>query len=114
MEIYIILAQIIVALTVDFVWTFRFENVKKEFTRFGLSDLTRNIVGATKISLAALLIAGIWYPSLVLFSSLLMGFFMVSAQFFHFKNGSTIQKRVPSFLLLFACIFLGMAMLNVI
>lgn len=113
METYIILAQIIVALSVDYVWIFRFENVVKEFKQFGLSDLTRNIVGALKISLAALLIASIWYPSLVIISSLLMGFFMVSAQFFHFKNSSPMQKRMPSLFLLLACLFIALASLNI-
>ena len=52
MESLINLAQIVVALSVLFVWTLRFHNVLKEFKQFGLSDLTRNLVGATKISLA--------------------------------------------------------------
>ena len=50
MENLINLAQIIVATSVVYVWTFRFHNVIKEFEQFGLSDLTRNIVGVTKIS----------------------------------------------------------------
>ncbi len=112
MKNYIILVQIIIALSVDYVWIFRFENVMKEFKQFGLNDLTRNIVGASKISLAALLVAGIWYTPLVLVSSLLMGFFMLSAQFFHFKNSSPMQKRVPSLLLLLACLFVALASLN--
>ena len=114
MKNYIILVQIIVAISVDYVWIVRFENVIKEFKQFGLSDLTRNFVGASKISLAALLIAGIWYPSLVLISSPLMAFFMVSAQFFHFKNSSPMQKRVPSLFLLLACLFIALASLNII
>ncbi len=114
METYIILVQIIIAISVDYVWIFRLENVVKEFKQFGLNNLTRNIVGASKISLAALLVAGIWYTPLVLFSSLLMGFFMVSAQFFHFKNSSPMQKRVPSLFLLLACILVALASSNII
>jgi hypothetical protein len=114
MKNYIILIQVIIALSVDFVWIFRFDNVTKEFKQFGLSDLIRNIVGAAKISLAALLIAGIWFPDLVLTSSLLMGLFMVSAQFFHFKNNSSIQKRIPSLLLLLACLFVSLTILNIV
>lgn len=112
MKNYIILVQIVIALSVYFVWIFRYDNVIKEFKQFGLSDVIRNMVGAAKISLAALLIAGIWFQSLVLISSLLMGFFMMSAQFFHFKNGSPIQKRTPSLILLLACIFVAMVTLN--
>ena len=62
MENLIHFSQIIIALSVLYVWTFRFHNVLKEFEQFGLSHLTRNFVGATKIALATLLVAGIWVP----------------------------------------------------
>ena len=39
------LAQISIALSVAFVWIFRYHNVIAEFKSFGLSDLTRNFVG---------------------------------------------------------------------
>lgn len=55
-------AQIIVALSIGTVWIFRFENIVKEFKQYGLSDLVRTFVGSTKIVLATLLVAGIWYP----------------------------------------------------
>jgi DoxX-like family len=113
MKTSVILVQLVIALSVDYVWTLRFENVMKEFKQFGLNDLTRNIVGASKISLAALLIAGIWYPPLVLFSAGLMGLFMVCAQFFHFRYKSTFQKRIPSFVLLLGCLFVVLAAINV-
>ena len=73
------LAQVSIALSVAFVWIFRYHNVIAEFKSFGLSDLTRNFVGVSKIALSTLLITGIWFPSLVFVSSILMGFFMVSA-----------------------------------
>ena len=92
MENLINLSQIIVAISVVYVWTFRFHNVLKEFEQFGLSDLTRNIVGATKISLATLLIVGIWYSSLVLIPSILMGLLMIGAQYFHFKISNPFIK----------------------
>jgi hypothetical protein len=44
-------------LFVVIVWVFRFDNIVKEFKQYGLSDLTRTIVGATKIVLATLLVA---------------------------------------------------------
>lgn len=103
MENLINLAQIIVAISVLFVWTFRFHNVIKEFEQFGLSDLTRNLVGATKISLATLLVVGIWYPSLVLIPSILMGLLMISAQYFHFKISNPFIKHLPSLILLILC-----------
>jgi hypothetical protein len=65
MEVLSVIAQLI-AVSVLVVWVFRFDNIVKEFKQYELSDLTRMIVGATKIASATLLIVGIWYPSLVL------------------------------------------------
>ncbi|MDA0987254.1 MAG: DoxX family protein [Bacteroidetes bacterium] len=91
----------IVGLSVVYVWTFRYDNVVKEFKQFGLNDLTRNFVGVSKMILAILLIVGIWLPipSLVQISSLLMGMFMIAAQYFHFKIKNPFIKRLPSLIL---------------
>ena len=101
------LAQIVVAVSVLFVWTFRFHNVLKEFKQFGLSDLTRNFVGATKIALSTLLVVGIWYSSLVFIPSILMGLLMVSAQYFHFKIKNPFIKHLPSLILLILCVVIA-------
>jgi ABC-type uncharacterized transport system permease subunit len=106
MEYLINLSQITVAISVVYVWTFRFHNVLKEFEQFGLSDLSRNIVGATKISLATLLVVGIWHPSLVLIPSILMGILMIGAQYFHFKISNPFIKHLPSLILLFLSSFI--------
>ena len=109
MENLINLSQIIVAISVVYVWTFRFHNVLKDFEQFGLSDLTRNIVGATKISLATLLIVGIWNSSLVLIPSILMGLIMIGAQYFHFKISNPFIKHLPSLILLALSVFIAYA-----
>ena len=100
MEDFIKLAQFAVAFSVYYVWIFRFHNVIKEFKSFGLSDLTRNLVGASKITLSTLLIVGIWFPTFIFIPSLLMAVFMISAQFFHFKIKNTFIKHLPSLVLL--------------
>ena len=100
------IAQIIVALSIYIVWIFRFDNIVKEFKQFGLSDITRNLVGAIKISLSALLIAGIWFPTLIPIAASLMAFFMICAQIAHFKIKNPLVKHLPSFLLLLLCIFI--------
>jgi hypothetical protein len=107
MENLINLAQITVAISVVYVWTFRFNNVLKEFEQFGLSDLTRNIVGTTKIALATLLVAGVWYSSLVLIPSILMGILMIGAQYFHFKISNPFIKHLPSLILLALSVFIA-------
>jgi hypothetical protein len=106
--------QIIVAASVYYVWIFRYFNVVKEFNQFGLSDVTRNFVGAAKISLSALLILGIWYPELIAIPSGLMGLFMVGAQYFHFKIKNPFIKHLPSLILLILCAFLATTSLGII
>lgn len=110
MENFLISAQLVLALSVAYVWIFRYDNVVKEFNQFGLSDLTRNIVGASKIALATLLIAGIWYSSLVQIPAVLMGLFMLAAQYFHFKIKNPFNKHLPSLVLLMLCAFIALAL----
>ncbi len=101
------LFQVVVAVSVLYVWTLRFHNVLNEFNEFGLSELTRNFVGATKIILATLLVVGIWYPSLIFIPAIIMGLLMVGAQYFHFKVSNSFKKHLPSLILLLLCIFIA-------
>ena len=109
---FIKIVQLSIALSVAYVWIFRFHNVLKEFTSFGLSDVVRNFVGASKTALSTLLIVGIWYNELVLVSSVLMGLSMVSAQYFHFKVKNPFQQRLPSLLLFVLCGLVAFFQLN--
>ena len=107
MENFAIYSQIIIAISVMYVWVFRFDNIVIEFKQYGLSDLIRNIVGASKISLSSLLIVGVFYNEIVLFSSLSMAFFMVCAQIAHIKVRNPLTKYVPSFILLSLSLFVA-------
>lgn len=110
----LIIAQIIVAASVAYVWIFRYDNIIKEFKQFGLSDLTRTFVGAVKIALATLLIAGIWFPDLVGIPAVLMALLMLAAQFFHFKIKNPFIKHLPSLVLLILSIFIAVVSLDII
>jgi hypothetical protein len=114
MEVLSVIAQLIVAVSVLIVWVFRFDNIVKEFKQYELSDLTRMIVGATKIASATLLIVGIWYPSLVLIPALVMAFLMLSAQYFHFKVNNPWLKRLPSLFFMLLSLFIAAVTLNLI
>ena len=114
MNNYSIIAQIVVALSIAYVWIFRFDNIVKEFKQYGLSDLTRTIVGSSKIALSTLLVAGIWHSDLVLIPALLIAFLMLSAQYFHFKVGNAWQKYIPSLLLLIVSLFIAAVSLKLI
>ena len=107
MEKIALIAQLIVAISVLYVWVFRFDNIIKEFKQYGLSDIMRNIVGASKISLSALMIAAVFYPGLVLFSSLSMAFFMLCAQMAHIKVKNPWIKFSPSFIFLILSLFVA-------
>ena len=111
---YVIIAQIIVAASVAYVWIFRYDVIIKEFKVFGLSDLTRTFVGASKISLATLLIAGIWYPSLILIPSILMGLFMLAAQYYHFKIKNPFIKHLPSSIFFILCAFMALVSMEIV
>jgi DoxX-like family len=114
MNNYSIIAQVIVALSIVYVWIFRFDNIVKEFNQYGLSDLTRSIVGSAKIALSTLLVAGIWYSDLVLIPALLIAFLMLSAQYFHFKVGNPWRKHIPSLLLLILSLFIAAVSLKLV
>jgi hypothetical protein len=67
------------------------------------------MVGASKIALATLLVAGIWFPALVFIPALLMAFLMASAQFFHFKVKNPWLKHIPSLLLLAVSLYVALS-----
>jgi hypothetical protein len=102
-----ICAQIIIALSIIIVWVGRFDNIVLEFKQYGIPDLVRNMVGATKIALSTLLIAGIWYPSLVLVPALGMAFLMVCAQVAHIRVKNPLIKFLPSLILLILSLFVA-------
>jgi hypothetical protein len=100
-------AQIIIALSICYVWIFRFDNIVKEFRQYGIPNLLRNLVGASKITLSTLLVTGIWYEQLVFIPALLMAFLMICAQIAHIKAKNPLPKFLPSFLLLILSLFIA-------
>ena len=107
-----IVAQLVIALSIVIVWVFRFDNIVIEFKQYGLSTLTRSMVGASKLVLATLLVVGIWYPGFVLIPAVLMALLMISAQYFHYKVNNPFQKRIPALFLLSLCLFVAAVSLN--
>ena len=114
MEKILILSQLVVAISVIIVWVFRRENIIVEFEQYGISDIIRNIVGALKISLATILILGIWYNEFLILSSLGMAFLMICAQYFHIKVRNPFKKFIPSLCLLILCLFIAAKNLPII
>lgn len=107
MENILILAQLVVSISVIIVWVFRYDNIVLEFKQYGLSNLIRNFVGALKISLATILILGIWHKELLFISSMAMAFLMICAQLCHFKVKNNWMKFMPSLSLLILSLFIA-------
>ncbi|MDA9359349.1 DoxX family protein [Flavobacteriaceae bacterium] len=114
MELIATLSQIIIAVSILIVWVFRFDNIVIEFKQYGLSDLIRSLVGAAKIAMATLLIAGIWYPTLILVPAGVIAFLMLCALYAHFSVRNPMQKYLPAFSLLCLSLFLVAGQLNLL
>ncbi|MDA9262688.1 DoxX family protein [bacterium] len=114
MELVTTLSQIIIAASILIVWVFRFDNIVIEFKQYGLSDLIRSLVGAAKIAMATLLIAGIWYPTLILVPAGVIAFLMLCALYAHFSVRNPMQKYLPAFSLLCLSLFLVAGQLNLL
>ena len=114
MELATTLSQIIIAISILIVWVFRFDNIVIEFKQYGLSDLIRSLVGAAKIAMATLLIAGIWYPTLILVPAGIIAFLMLCALYAHFSVRNPMQKYLPAFSLLCLSLFLVSGQLNLL
>ena len=107
MENILVLSQIIISISILIVWVFRYDNIVKEFEQYGLSSLLRNIVGASKISLATILVIGIWHDEYLFVASSIMAFLMICAQFFHFRAKNNWIKFMPSLSLLILSLFIA-------
>lgn len=107
MDFLSLIFQIIVSVSVLYIWIFRYDNIVLEFKHYGYSDVLRNFVGASKISISVILILGIWYQEFVIYASLLMAFFMFCAQLSHLKVKNPLLKFVPSFVFLLMSLFIA-------
>ena len=107
MENIALACQVIVAVSVLYIWTFRYENIVVEFKHYGYSDLLRNVVGSSKISISAILLVGIWYNDRVFYGALSMAFLMICAQYSHFKVQNPVIKFLPSLIFLIMSLFVA-------
>ncbi|MDH3524207.1 MAG: DoxX family protein [Acidobacteriota bacterium] len=103
--------QLVVALGLLNVWLLRrgratsyrgggSKTLKEEFAAYGLPDGAFYVVGALKVLSAAALIAGIWFPALVLPAAAVVAVLMVGALVMHVKVKDPAIKSLPAFLML--------------
>ena len=102
-----ITAQIVIAISIYNVWFFRFnkstryrggdaQSMKDEFASYGLPDYFVWVIGFSKVTLATLLLIGIYFNSLVFPASVGMALLMVGAIAMHLKVKDDIIKSLPA------------------
>ena len=115
MSSFAILLQLALALTIVNVWVFRYgrptpfrpegaNNMREEFARYGLPSWMRSATGIAKLSLAALLIAGIWIQPISPWAAAALAVLMVGAIAAHAKVGDPIRKSLPALSMLVLCL----------
>jgi len=76
------------------------KNLKEEFAAYGLPAPAFYVVGGLKIVCGVLLVAGLWFPAVVLPSAAVVAALMVGAVAMHLKVGDAVSKYVPAALML--------------
>ena len=116
MDELVMVLQITIAVVIIAVWIFRprletdfragnAKNIVEEFAIYGLPKWSVYVIGATKLTLASLLVLGIWYSSLVQFAALGMGVVMAGAVTCHVKTkGDPLSRATLAALMLVMCV----------
>ena len=123
MKTAIPILQIVVALGLLNVWLLRFNrgtayrggqagSMPEEFATYGLPGWSTYVVGALKVGGALCLIAGIWFPALVLPAAGGIGILMVGALAMHLKIGDPIAKSLPALFMLLGCVVIFWALIR--
>ncbi len=114
MEILKIILQVIVGLGILNVWLLRFNSstpyrggnagsMKEEFNAYGLPEILVYVVGFIKVTLAIMLLAGIWIESLVDPAAIGMAIMMIGAIIMHLKIKDSFKQTLPALTLLIIC-----------
>ena len=118
---FFLLINILVSLTILNVWLLRFnkktpyrggesKTLKEEFSVYGLPTWFMYLIGSIKVTLAVLLVVGIWFPKInqyVIYSMILL---MVGAVLMHIKVKDPVKKSLPALSILL--LLLSIIMLN--
>lgn len=117
MSIILIALQLTVAFGLLNVWLLRYkketkwrggsaQNMTEEFENYGLPKWFMFLVGFLKISIATLLIIGIWLPLLVKPSAAILTVLMLGAVSMHLKVKDPVSKALPAIFMLVLAILI--------
>ena len=106
-EYFTLAAQITIAISIYNVWFLRFnkstiyrgkdaKNMKDEFISYGLKGPFVWIIGFLKVTLATMLVVGIFYDSLIVPAAVGMAVLMLGAILMHLKVKDQPLKSLPA------------------
>lgn len=111
MKLLALVCQIVIALGLLNVWLLRARkpsgwrggnarSMKEEFEVYGLPPWFMSVIGFLKVSLAILLIAGVWFPSLSKPAAIGTAVLMAGAVAMHVKVKDPMMRSLPALALL--------------
>jgi uncharacterized membrane protein YphA (DoxX/SURF4 family) len=114
METLLSITQIIAGLSVLNAWTLRKNqptawrggksaSMRQEFDAYGLPMWFMEVIKWTKIPLASLLIAGVWFPYITKPAAIGLGMLMLGAVTMHVKIDDPLKKSLPASFILLTC-----------
>jgi len=80
------------------------KNMREEFHAYGLPEWFMWVVGFFKVTLALVLIAGLWIDQIVEPAAIGVAVLMLGAVAMHFKVGDPLRKSLPALSLLVLCL----------
>lgn len=122
MHTLLVILQVVAALGLLNVWLLRSRqhteyrggnatSIQEEFAAYGLPPWFVWVIGTLKVGAAFMLIVGIWIPSVVVPTALLICLLMFGALSMHVKIGDPLKKSMPALGLLaisIAIVLIGM------
>ena len=120
MDLVVTILQLVIALGIFNVWVLRFGkaspwrggdagSMQEEFAAYGLPVWFMWVVGGLKLLFAALLIIGIWVPSVTQPAALGIAVLMLGAVAMHVKVKDLLKKSLPAFTLLVLSLIVAFA-----
>ncbi len=71
-------------------------NMREEFEEYGLSERTMYVVGATKVSLAIMMLIGLFVPKIARPASIGLATMMLGAIGMHVKVKDPLKRSIPA------------------
>lgn len=123
MSVLVQICQVLVGLGLLNVWIIRFNmqteyrggtahSMIEEFAAYGLPKWFCYMIGFFKVASALVLLAGVFYPELVIYPAVVVSFLMLGAISMHVKVRDNPKKSIPAASILAMCLVIILGSLN--